>query len=86
MSTVDLAGARWRKSSRSNGEAGANCVEVAFVTADWRKSSRSNGEAGAECVEVAFVGPATVLRDSKNPVGPVLIMPEPAFAALRKTI
>lgn len=31
MSTVDLSGARWRKSSRSNGEAGSNCVEVAFV-------------------------------------------------------
>ena len=33
MSTVDLAGARWRKSSYSGGTGGGNdsCVEVAFV-------------------------------------------------------
>ena len=31
MSTVDLAGARWRKSSFTGGEAGSDCVEVAFV-------------------------------------------------------
>jgi hypothetical protein len=33
MSTVDLAGARWRKSSYSSGTGGGNdsCVEVAFV-------------------------------------------------------
>jgi hypothetical protein len=32
MSTVDLAGARWRKSSYSSGTGGGNstCVEVAF--------------------------------------------------------
>jgi hypothetical protein len=32
MSTVDLAGARWRRSSYSSGSGGGNsdCVEVAF--------------------------------------------------------
>jgi hypothetical protein len=30
MSSTDLAGARWRKSSHSNGQ--ANCVEVAAAT------------------------------------------------------
>jgi hypothetical protein len=32
MSTVDLAGARWRKSSYSGGTGGGNdnCVEIAF--------------------------------------------------------
>lgn len=55
MSTVDLVGARWRK------------------------SSFSNGEAGSECVEVAFAGPATALRDSKNPEGPVLVVPATSF-------
>ncbi|MFJ6670401.1 DUF397 domain-containing protein [Actinosynnema sp. NPDC091369] len=31
MSTVDLSGVTWRKSSRSNGASNANCVEVAFA-------------------------------------------------------
>jgi hypothetical protein len=62
MSTVDLVGARWRK------------------------SSYSNGESGAECVEVAFAGPAAALRDSKNPDGPVLILPATGWAALRHAI
>ncbi len=33
MSTVDLAGVRWRKSSYSSGSGGGNsdCVEVAFA-------------------------------------------------------
>jgi hypothetical protein len=85
MSTVDLAGARWRKSSRSNGEENASCVEVAFVNAEWRKSSYSNGEENADCVEVAFVGAGVALRDSENPTGPVLVLPEAAFATLRET-
>lgn len=55
MSTVDLTGARWRKSS---------C---------------SGSESGSECVEVAFVGPAVALRDSKNPDGPVLVVPAGSF-------
>lgn len=31
VSTVDLSGVTWRKSSRSNGASNANCVEVAFA-------------------------------------------------------
>lgn len=30
LSTVDFTGAVWRKSSRSGGGSGGNCVEVAF--------------------------------------------------------
>lgn len=42
----------------------------------WRKSSHSNGT-GGECVEVAAVPGRLLVRDSKNPDGPVL--------SLRKT-
>ncbi|PSL55437.1 uncharacterized protein DUF397 [Saccharothrix carnea] len=31
VSTVDLSGAVWRKSSRSGGAGNTNCVEVAFT-------------------------------------------------------
>ncbi|MBO4257506.1 DUF397 domain-containing protein [Streptomyces griseorubiginosus] len=41
-------------------------------TTQWRKSSYS-GDQGGECLEVAELPCATVaVRDSKNPVGPVL--------------
>lgn len=49
-------------------------------TARWRKSSRSS--ASNTCVEVAFVGPAVGLRDSKNPSGPVLVLPADCFTHL----
>jgi hypothetical protein len=62
MSTVDLTGARWRKSSRSAG-----------------------GE-GSDCVEVASVGTVTAVRDSKNPDGPLLLLPAGAITALAKTV
>ncbi len=37
----------------------------------WRKSSYSNG-AGGMCVEIADVDGGVLVRDSKNPSGPVL--------------
>ncbi|HWC84882.1 MAG TPA: DUF397 domain-containing protein [Pseudonocardiaceae bacterium] len=61
----DAAHAVWRKSSYSNGN-GGECVEVA-----WRKSTYSNGNGGA-CVEVALPPGGGLIRDSKNPSGPVL--------------
>jgi hypothetical protein len=67
----------WRKSSRSG--AGQNCVEIGV----WRKSSRSGN--GPNCVEVTLVDGAQaeaghkagsdrlyLVRDSKDPDGPVL--------------
>jgi hypothetical protein len=33
----------------------------------------------ANCVEVAFAGPATAVRDSKNPTGPVIVVPASAW-------
>ncbi|MFI6233864.1 DUF397 domain-containing protein [Micromonospora sp. NPDC050784] len=49
--------------------------------ARWRKSTRSNGSGGA-CVEVAANLPGLVaVRDSKDPVGPVLVFPPDAWRA-----
>ncbi|MFG2553602.1 DUF397 domain-containing protein [Streptomyces sp. NPDC048581] len=46
----------------------------------WRKSSYSSGT-GGECVEVADHLPGIIpVRDSKNPDGPALVFPAPAWA------
>lgn len=68
----------WRKSSYSGGESG-NCLEVSDA---WRKSSYSGGSSG-DCLEVNDAAcPAHVpVRDSKNPTGPALLFPAPAWAA-----
>jgi hypothetical protein len=47
--------------------------------ATWRRSSHSGGQ-GGDCVEVADGFPGAVpVRDSKNPHGPALIFPAPAW-------
>ena len=67
----------WRKSSHSGNE-GQECVEVA---AAWRKSSHSSGTEG-QCVEVAPLSPdRTLVRDSKNPDGPMLSFAPAEWAA-----
>ncbi|MGX1132095.1 hypothetical protein RKD49_004285 [Streptomyces glaucescens] len=45
----------------------------------WFKSTYSDDE-GGDCVEVAFA-PRVHIRDSKNPAGPELCVPAPAWAA-----
>lgn len=51
-----------------------------YAAVHWRKSSRSTGQ-GGECVEVGeFLGQMLV-RDSKNPAGPVLTFSPTAFEA-----
>ncbi|MFJ6833016.1 DUF397 domain-containing protein [Streptomyces sp. NPDC091209] len=63
----DLTTATWYKSSYSGGS-GGDCLEVAR----WRKSSYSGGQ-GGDCLEVADGHPSLVpVRDSKNPLGPVI--------------
>ncbi|MGQ0774615.1 MAG: DUF397 domain-containing protein [Pseudonocardiales bacterium] len=47
--------------------------ELAHVT--WRKSSRTNGGVDGNCVEVAELADQVAMRDSKDPVGPVLAFP-----------
>jgi Domain of unknown function (DUF397) len=54
----------WKKSSFSGD---TSCVEVA-----WMKSSFSGSAQAGECVEAAERDGNWLLRDSKNPDGPVL--------------
>lgn len=49
----------------------------------WRKSSRSNGD-GNVCVEVALLPELVAVRDSKNPTEEPLVLPETAWARLRR--
>lgn len=74
----------WRKSSRSQSDAG-QCVEVG----SWRKSTRSQSSTG-QCVEV---GPCTchgiAVRDSKLPTTgdyPTLSMTRTDWTALLATV
>jgi predicted secreted Zn-dependent protease len=46
----------------------------------WRKSSYSNSNGGG-CVEVGLGGPLVVIRDSKNPDGPKLIVSAAEWSA-----
>lgn len=48
----------------------------------WRKSSRSNNGA-ANCIEIApLLEPGTGVRDSKDPVGPaLLVFTQPQWSA-----
>jgi hypothetical protein len=50
------------------------------ATTTWRKSTHSGGN--ENCVECAADGATGIaVRDSKNPHGPALHFPAPAFAA-----
>ncbi|MFI6490572.1 DUF397 domain-containing protein [Streptomyces sp. NPDC050564] len=76
MNRYELGAATWIKSSYSDAN-GGNCVEVAT----WIKSSYS-GDNGGDCIEIAPGIPGIVpVRDSKNPDGPVLLIPYSAWSA-----
>ncbi|MEU5687884.1 DUF397 domain-containing protein [Streptomyces venezuelae] len=71
----------WFKSSYSGPEGDA-CLEAAL---DWRTSSYSDDE-GANCLEVSrgvgATSPEAVhVRDSKDPVSPILTLSAPAWSA-----
>ncbi|TQM81895.1 uncharacterized protein DUF397 [Saccharothrix saharensis] len=42
----------------------------------WRKSSRSNNGGNGNCVEVSLAGRSARVRDSKNPAGPTVALPD----------
>ena len=58
-----------------------------FSPARWRKSSFSGGVGGGNdnCVEAALSGTVAGLRDSKNPHGPVLVVPKTAWTTLLRS-
>ncbi|MEW1720721.1 DUF397 domain-containing protein [Streptomyces sp. NPDC093109] len=59
---------------------------VDLSTAVWHKSTYSNSS-GGECVEAASNFPGTVpVRDSKNPQGPALHFPTPAFTTFIQAV
>jgi hypothetical protein len=75
---MDLSRTAWRKSSRSNGT-GGNCVEVAMIDA---------GTTGAQAIPTGAEHKADqerliVVRDSKNPDGPVLYFTPAEWTAFR---
>ncbi len=56
-------------------------MAFSLTNAAWRKSSYSGGDNGS-CVEVADGFPGvTPVRDSKNPTGPALVIPDTAWRA-----
>ena len=65
----------WHTSSYSFGN--GNCVQVG-----WRTSSYSNGA----CVQVAPAPDRVLVRDSKDPDGPALTVPTPAWRAFLTTL
>ena len=67
----------WRTSSYSTNE--GDCVQVG-----WRKSSYSSG--ATACVEVAPAPDRVLVRNSKDPDGPALTVPTPAWRAFLSTV
>ncbi|WP_416970227.1 DUF397 domain-containing protein [Streptomyces sp. 4F14] len=68
---VEVAASAWRTSSYSNN--GGQCLELAV----WHKSSHSSN--GGACLEISPTPTTILIRDSKNPSGPTLHIPTPAF-------
>ena len=56
-----------------------------LTAARWRKSSYSNSQ-GGNCIEVADGFDVVPVRDSKNPQGPVLVIPAPAWSAFVESV
>jgi hypothetical protein len=50
----------------------------------WRKSSFSQGSGNSDCVEVAWAPVGAAVRDSKNPGGGMLTVPEAAWRAFAR--
>lgn len=53
-------------------------------TPTWHKSSYSGSQ--ENCVEIARLGPAVLVRDSKNPAGTPFALPSPTFHGLVRNL
>jgi hypothetical protein len=53
-------------------------IAVDLSRAEWRKSSFSGG-GGSNCVEVTDAGQGIAVRDSKDALGPVLVLGQHAW-------
>jgi hypothetical protein len=61
-----------------------SCENPAMRATAWRKSSFST--ATSECVEVGFGSDMVAARDSKNPLGPVLVFAPARWSAFLGTL
>ncbi len=52
----------------------------------WRKSRSSEANGNSDCVEIARTPELTAVRDSKNPDGGSLKLPDAAWQALRASL
>jgi Domain of unknown function (DUF397) len=77
MTAPEPDGIVWCTSSYSGGS--GDCVQVG-----WRTSSYSYGS--GNCVQVAPALDRVLLRDSKNPDGPALSFPTPAWRVFLATL
>ncbi|CCH29951.1 DUF397 domain-containing protein [Actinosynnema sp. NPDC047251] len=55
------------------------------IPTQWRKSSHSGGN-GGDCVELAHAPATLLVRDSKNPDGPVLHFGTTGFTDFLRTL
>jgi hypothetical protein len=77
MTAPEPDGIVWQKSSYSCSNGG--CVEVG-----WRTSSYS--AVNGDCVQVAPTLERVLVRDSKDPEGPALAVPTPAWRTFLHTV
>ncbi|MEU5127636.1 DUF397 domain-containing protein [Streptomyces mobaraensis] len=77
-----------RNSDVSAGEGGIRTGVGDLIRVPWVKSSHS-GPNGGQCLEWAPAQAATgtvPIRDSKNPEGPALLLPAPAWTAFLRLV
>jgi len=94
MTALEPDGVVWHTSSYSYGS--GNCVQVGWRTSSysyghgacvqvgWHTSSYSGGSWC--CVQLAPAPEAVLVRDSKDPGGPALTLPTPAWRAFLTTL